>query len=336
MTLRRLYTGNVVYGELPEGCKLCLRGLKTVVFVTGLCPRDCFYCPVSSEKRGRDVFFVNERPVREVKEVIAEVLSCGSRGAGLTGGDPLARLDRTLAVIKALKSFFGDRFHIHMYTSGRALTREVLARLEEAGLDELRLHPEARDVQRLLATLKEGKPSLHVGFEIPVFPDGVDEALRFLEEVASCEYVSFVNLNELEFSESNSAELRARGYRLSEDWRSAEGSREAAMKVLEEAERRGWGLSLHFCPALSKDRFQFGLRMYRRGVRVALPHETVSDDGTVLKALIAQGCENVPQLLVFHGRLGLETSVFAAEIWGTEFQLLEELPDYFRTLLNIT
>jgi len=336
MKLRRLYSGNIVYGELPEGCKLCLRGLKTVVFVTGLCPRDCFYCPLSAEKRGRDVFYVNEKPARSAEDVIAEALSCGSRGIGVTGGDPLVRLDRTLAVVRAVKEFFGDRFHVHLYTSGKTLTREVVHRLEEVGLDEMRLHPDTRDVDRVLRTIEETKPSFQVGFEIPMLLDAVKEALQLLEKISACKYIGFVNINELEFSESNSEALKARGYKLAADWRSAEGSREAAIRVLEEVSKRGLSLSVHFCPAVSKDRYQFRLRLYRRGTLVAMPHEIVSDGGTLLKALIAESCENAPPLLVFKGRVGLETSVLAAEAFGADYQLLEELPDYFRTLLNIT
>jgi pyruvate formate-lyase activating enzyme-like uncharacterized protein len=121
--------------------------------------------------------------------------------------------------------------------------------LEEAGLDELRLHPDPRDVERVLEVLEKGQPQFKVGFEIPVLPGTVKETLEFLEIVSRCECVSFVNMNELEFSESNSESLKARGYKLSNDWRSAEGSRETAIRVLEEAEKRGLRLSLHFCPA---------------------------------------------------------------------------------------
>lgn len=336
MKLRKLYTGNVVYGELPKGCKLCLRGLKTVVFVTGLCPRDCFYCPLSAEKRGRDVFYVNERTARRAEDVVAEVLSCGSRGVGVTGGDPLVRLDRTTALIKAVKEFFGESFHVHLYTSGKTLTSEVVRKLEEAGLDEMRLHPDARDVDRVLRTIEESEPGFQVGFEIPMLPDAVEGTLRLLEKLALYESVSFVNINELEFSESNSEELRARGYKLADDWRSAEGSREAALRVLEEVSERGLSLNVHFCPAASKDRYQFRLRLYRRGTLTAMPHELVSDGGTLLKALISESCENAPPLLVFRGRLGYETSVLAAEVFGANYQLLEELPDSSKTLLNIT
>ncbi|RLE87642.1 MAG: radical SAM protein [Thermoprotei archaeon] len=335
MTIRRLYTGSLVYGSLPPGCRLCLRGLKSVIFVTGLCPRRCFYCPLSRERRGRDVVYVNERPVKNMAELLAEVLVSGSRGAGLTGGDPLVRPARTLKFLRTLKEELGSSFHVHLYTSGRTLTPKLLLELEKAGLDELRLHPEPSDVDRLLELLKCVKPSIEVGFEIPMLPDGLGEALNLVKKLAACDAVTFLNVNELEFSEENSGELLARGYRLSDDWKSAVGSKEAALKLLEVAEEEGLPLSIHFCPAGVKDRFQTGLRLYRRGVLSARLHELVSDEGTLLKALVSEDCENAPSHMVFRGRIGPETSVALAELLGLEYRLIEELPNHQRTLLNV-
>lgn len=336
MTIRRLYTGSLVYGSLPQGCKLCLRGFKSVVFVTGLCPRKCFYCPLSRERRGRDITYVNERLVKRRAELLAEVAVSGSRGAGLTGGDPLTRPARTLEFLCALKEEFGEDFHVHLYTTGRALSLKLLMELEEAGLDELRLHPEPEDVCRLLKMLDQAKLSIDVVFEMPMLPDGVNEALSLARKLAACDTVRFLNVNELEFSEENSGELLARGYRLSSDWKSAVGSREAAEKLLEAVEEEELTLGVHFCPASVKDRFQTGLRLYRRGILCAKLHELISDEGTLLKALIPENCENAPSLMMVEGHVGPETSVALAEILGLKYRLIEELPNHQRTLLNIS
>lgn len=335
MSISRIYTGNVVYGRLPQGCRLCLRGLKSVVFITGVCPRDCFYCPISYEKKGRDLIYINERPVKSLNEVVSEVALSGSRGVGVTGGDPLLRLDKTLETLKILRETFGKSFHIHLYTSGKTLSAQVLALLGGAGLDELRIHPDPLDVERILHVLKTSAPPFSVGFEVPAIPDRIDENLRLVEKAATCDAVEFVNINELEFSESNSQELRRRGYELSDNWRSARGSREAALRVVEVAEARGYSINVHFCPASSKDSYQMRLRLYRRGVMSARPHELVSDEGTIMKAIVPETCDSIPPLLVFRGRLGSETSLVLAEIVGAQHNLLEELPDFRRTLLNV-
>ena len=103
--------------ELPRGCQYCIRGEKLVLFVTGICPRECSFCPVSDEKYRQDVIFANERKVNSPSDLIKEAELMQAKGAGITGGDPLAKLNRTLEYIRLLKEKFGKQFHLHLYTS---------------------------------------------------------------------------------------------------------------------------------------------------------------------------------------------------------------------------
>ena len=53
----------IVKGDLPKGCEYCIKGLKSVIFVTGKCtwPWWCRnFCPVSLDRKNYDVIFVNE------------------------------------------------------------------------------------------------------------------------------------------------------------------------------------------------------------------------------------------------------------------------------------
>ena len=102
-------------GLLPKGCQMCVKGEKLVLFVTGLCPRKCCFCPVSDDKYGRDVIYANERRVFTSDDLIKEAELMNAKGMGITGGDPLTKLERTTRFIKKLKEKFGKEFHIHYW-----------------------------------------------------------------------------------------------------------------------------------------------------------------------------------------------------------------------------
>jgi len=65
-------TGSFYY-YLSEGCRLCYKGTKMVLFVTGICGKNCFYCPVSEERKEKDVVFANEKRVEKDDDVIEKV-----------------------------------------------------------------------------------------------------------------------------------------------------------------------------------------------------------------------------------------------------------------------
>ena len=101
--VRRTPYRSFALGSLPKGCRLCAAGKKSVFFITGVCNAGCFFCPISEQKKNNDVIFINERPVKKNNDVIGEINACRSEGVGITGGDPLARIDRTCAYIRKLK-----------------------------------------------------------------------------------------------------------------------------------------------------------------------------------------------------------------------------------------
>ena len=117
--------------ELPKGCQYCVKGEKVVIFVTGLCPRKCYFCPVSDQKYGHDVQFANEREIKEIEDIIAEIKAMKAKGAGITGGDPLMKVDRVREYILQLKKDFGNEFHVHLYTSLNLVTPNILKKLSD-------------------------------------------------------------------------------------------------------------------------------------------------------------------------------------------------------------
>ncbi|MEM1629453.1 MAG: radical SAM protein, partial [Saccharolobus sp.] len=119
-------------GKLPRGCELCRLGAKLVLFISGECDDNCFYCPVSEERFGKDRIFANETEINDLVEVIYEAYRMKALGAGITGGDPILKIDRVVEIIRALKDEFGSDFHIHLYTTGRYVNDDVMRELVNA------------------------------------------------------------------------------------------------------------------------------------------------------------------------------------------------------------
>lgn len=302
MELNTRKKGSFFIGELPVGCLLCAKGGKLVLLVTGKCASDCYYCPLSERKAGKDVTYANERRVDRLSQVFSEATLTDALGTGITGGDPLIVLDRTLRYISALKERFGAEHHIHLYTK-RVPSEEELKGLREAGLDEIRFHvspgewPDERGVPKECARWESAvrtakKLGLDTGMEVPCPPGSGSSLLRFclwsLDTGAD-----FVNLNELEMNYINHEELLERGFRKKGDTTSAvRGSAEAAEEVVRatlatSAGSPGLpGASIHFCSVAFKDGVQLRERLGRRAKNVMRPYHELTEDNTLIKGII--------------------------------------------------
>ena len=257
-----------------------------VLLVTGKCNKHCYYCPLSKEKKGKDVFFANERRVSETSQVLEEGGLMDALGTGITGGDPLLRLERTVESIKTLKKRFGRFHHIHLYTA--QTDGRKIAKVASAGLDEIRFHPMVSQWASLAQssfakTVKLSKKlGMSVGLELPVIPGREDElvaAVKFADDAG----LDFVNLNELEFSETNWRSLRKLDFDVRDDISSGvEGSEKLALNLL----RLDADVPLHYCSAAFKDGIQLRRRIMRRARNVRRPHEILTEDGTFLKGVI--------------------------------------------------
>src|SRR5580658_8692290 len=286
-------------GALSPACVQCAEGKKMVLFVTGLCRFRCFYCPVSSRRNQIDATYANERLVTCDEDVLAEARAIGAAGTGITGGDPLGVIDRTEHYVRLLKGEFGPSHNIHLYT--HEPNPEKLQRLARAGLDEFRLHiphylwgPLSSDGGAYRAVLEQAPAwGIRRGVEIPVLPEKEAELrrlLRTLDEIG----VDFVNLNELEFSETNEDQLRERGYRVDphNGW-GVKGSRAVAEKIVCESTLK---VPVHYCSSRFKDSVQLRQRLLRQAERTAPAFAERTTDGTVLLGIVKpQSAKDLPR-----------------------------------------
>jgi pyruvate formate-lyase activating enzyme-like uncharacterized protein len=308
MKIRNLKQDSKMLGKLPTGCKICDKGAKLVLLVTGLCDNRCFYCPLSEKKIGKDVIYANERLIRidassytrkndskhiRAKKMESEILDeahkINALGTGITGGDPLKVIDRTIHFIEILKNEFGEKHHIHLYT-GSTPPKTDIARLADAGLDEIRFHP----APILWKNMKKSKfhnalknvlnTEMDIGVEIPSLPDLKKDLLilaKYLDDIN----VDFLNLNELEYSETNYLMLMKKGYKAKNDLSiSVKGSEKTAIEIMKEADINT--LDIHYCSSSYKDAVQLKNRIGRRAKNVARKYDIITKDNTLLKGVI--------------------------------------------------
>ncbi len=279
-------------GKIPRGCALCVQGKKLVLFITGICAQKCFYCPISEKKFGCDVVFANEYKIKNPKnpvELFEEAKLTEAKGAGITGGDPLANTERCSKYIKNLKQKFGKNFHIHLYTPLKLVSEEKLKKLYSAGLDEIRFHPDLDD-EILWPRIKlASKYDWDIGVEIPVIP-GYEKKIKKMTDFISGK-VQFINLNELEVSDTLAEhyKLSEKGFKTGFKTKNkisygVKGSEELAKKILKYASEKG--LNAHYCTAKLKDSVQVTKRLKIRAKNIALPFDKPTEEGSIIRGCV--------------------------------------------------
>lgn len=353
--IHKTKAGSFYLGKLPIGCRQCLKGSKLVLFITGVCHEKCFYCPLSYARKGRDVVYANERPVKDDKDVLEEARMMEAEGTGITGGDPLLFSTRAIHYIKLLKKSFGGSHHIHVYvTPSLHMTKGLINKLKEAGVDEVRFHIPFNHVYRWRKIELALDKGMDVGAEVPCIPgEGfrLVRLMKYLDDVGA----RFLNMNELEFSESNASSLLMRGMKVKEGSSSAaQGSEEEALQLLKWASGN-ISLSVHYCSSKAKNIAQVRRRLLRMAKNVAKPYEEVSKEGLLAKGVLyyeEAGLEKlyklshilskkygVPSNLIYvnEGKMRIETSMDIVERLASKtaeaklrFGVVKEYPTFDR------
>ena len=272
-------------GELPLGCQYCVKGEKLVLFVTGLCPRRCYFCPVSDAKFNHDVTFANEREVENEDDLLEEANAMDAFGSGITGGDPLLKIERTIHYIQKLKEKYGEKFHIHLYTSLNLVTREKLQKLSTAGLDEIRFHLDL-DSTVFWKNVEIAKDfPWKVGVELPLLPSKKKELQEVIEFING--KVDFLVLNELEMADNSQSKLCQMGFQTKDTMSYAvKGSLEVGLELLEYIKKQQWKLPTHLCTAKLKDSVQLTNRIQREGKNTKRKFDVITKEGILIRGAL--------------------------------------------------
>jgi uncharacterized protein len=277
------YTTN----QISTACNQCISGNKSVLFITGKCNKTCFYCPISELKKDQDKIWINEKEINQtkikdiLKEIIEEIKLCNSKGIGITGGEPLLKLELCTQIIKELKKEFKKNFNIHLYTCQDKIKKEDLEKLYNSGLDEIRFHK--FKINETIISAKQF--NWNVTIEIPLLPK---ENIDYNELIQSADKhkINYINLNELEFSDTNADEMEKRGYELTDDeLYSVKESNDLAQKILNNLKPLKH-TSIHYCTSKNKYDCQYWNRLKNRAKNIKQNYEILMQNGLIKKGII--------------------------------------------------
>lgn len=271
--------------SIPKGCKYCLKGSKAVLFLNGICqkPDHCsWYCPISEERRDKEVTFADEIEIITKEELLKEIKMINAQGMSITGGEPLSEInfEKTLDYIKYVRLNKGRKFHIHLYTNGIDFNENKADKLSMAGLDEIRFHPAKEHWVNIEKALNK---KMKVGAELPVIPEKEEiETLEKLIIYLNTIGADFINLNEFEYCFPNSQALKERGFQLKNgSIASVINSQETGLDLIRKMGAKV-SIKMHFCSIRAKDYYQLKNRYIRRAKNIKLPYEVITEEGLLV------------------------------------------------------
>jgi hypothetical protein len=99
--------------------------------------------------------------------------------------------------------------------------------------------------------------------------------------------IHFLNLNELEYSDTNAIMLKEQGYKTKDAISYAiKGSHNLAINLLSYIEKNYPKMNVHYCTAKLKDHVQMRNRIKHRAKSIKQPFDRLSEDGTLIRGSI--------------------------------------------------
>jgi uncharacterized protein len=261
---------SVTWGNISPACARCRTGIKSVSeFLSLACHRSCWFCFNENQFDYQDYKCKQKNWSKELSDYSKTM--DGLDFVALTGGEPLLYENDACAFFAQARRE-NPSAHLRLYTSGDQLTRELLEKLRDAGLDEIRFSIKLDDSsdkqQRTLDHLKLAVgiiPSVMV--EMPVIPGTHDEMSKLLHELEDAGAFG-INLLELCFPLHHAKEfnarrlkLKANPYEVLYDYGYAgalpiDGSEELALELMLEEIKRNTSLHIHYCSLENKNTAQ--------------------------------------------------------------------------------
>ena len=203
-------------GKLSSACEACKTGTGSYTsFISLKCHRDCYFC--FNENQDNYRFYLKNQ--KNANKELADLVQQGVHltHLALTGGEPLLHPEETIRFFQ-LAAEISPHSHTRLYTTGDFLTPELLQKLKEASLDELRFSIKLEDslqkqkhILRQIELAQQYIPTVMV--EMPVMPGTKERMQELLIELDRLNIFG-INLLELCFPFRNAQDFKDKGFEL--------------------------------------------------------------------------------------------------------------------------
>ncbi len=266
------------YLDISPGCRHCGEGTWSCLFINGKCNGNCFFCPSEQDEEGEPV--TNTLQFINPLNYLDYIERFGIKGVSISGGEPLITLDKSISFLSAVTGRFGDGIHKWLYTNGILITDEILGRLKNAGLNEIRFNLVAQGYK--LDKIKLASRYIDtVTVEIPAIPEDYERLCALLPQLVESD-VKYLNLHQLRCTPYNLKRFMERGYTfLHGPDATVLESELTALKVIKAAADSGTGLPINYYSYVYRNNFQRIRARERSALHMVKPFEDITTTGMI-------------------------------------------------------
>ena len=164
--------------ELSKGCRACKSGTWLCIYVGWHCIANCDFCPQHKSDNIDYTKMFRDKWMMDYKVYVDAFAGSLIKGVSYSGGEPFSYIDKTIPFMEFVTS--KGNVYQWIYTNGIIVTEELMKRVSDAGVNEIRFNIAATNFsEKILEKVLLAKNYFQfVTIEIPSIPIVADYLLN--------------------------------------------------------------------------------------------------------------------------------------------------------------
>ena len=206
---------DIYYKTRSIWCTYCTMGKWATIVLSYKCHRDCFFCYEETPLDPKVVIDpYDKKDMDRIYGILDNAYSNPSnKTLAITWWEPFLFTDKVYEILEYVNRKYPWK-HTRIYTTWDIMNDEILTRLKELELDEIRysIKPGEEPNLNIYALTKKYIPKVLI--EMPVQPFSKEYMIDILTKINEDWSIDWINLNELTFNNLNPEKYKEAGYKL--------------------------------------------------------------------------------------------------------------------------